>query len=110
MADANEKLKNLRKFLLKAASDDAFRDELQNSSASDLREKLRDTYGIDIEIPDSRLVPSKALCKELLVMSVYLEEYADVAITEALFIPIFMVVGHAMPLSVTDEEAVGATG
>jgi hypothetical protein len=108
MAAADDKLRNLRRFLLKAASDDAFRSELETADADELREKLRSEYGVDIEIPQNRLVPSKALCKELLVMSCYLEEYADVSISDALFIPIFMVVGHAMPLAVTAEDAVGA--
>ncbi len=111
MADANENLKSMRRFLLKAATDDDFRRTLETSPRDDVQSLLRDEYGFDQEIPETRLIPSKALCKELFFVASYLEEYANAAIADALFIPIFMVVGHAMPLAVTaEEEEVVAAG
>jgi len=111
VADSNDELKRMRRFLTKAAHDDEFRAFLENGSAEDVRAILRDEYGVDIPtIPDVRKIPSPEVCKSLLVWSCWLEEYAEVAMREAAFQAIYMVVGHAMPLVVTAQDAVGATG
>jgi hypothetical protein len=46
----------------------------------------------------------------LLVWSCWLEEYAAVAIADTAYQAICFVVGHAMPLVVTTEDAVVAAG
>jgi hypothetical protein len=108
--DSNDRPKNVRAFLTRAAHDESFRDWLETSPADEVRERLRDDYGVDVAVPESRTIPPKDVCKALLVWDCWLEEYADVAVRDSALVPIMMVVGHAMPLVVSAEEAVGATG
>jgi hypothetical protein len=108
--DASDKATNIRAFLTRAAHDDNFRDQLESGSADDVRELLKERFGIDVRIPESRTIPPKDVCKELLVWSCWLEEYAEVAIADIAYQAICFVVGHAMPLVVTTEDAVVAAG
>lgn len=110
MADSNNDLKNMRKFLTKAAHDDGFRSELETESADDVHQLLLDEFGVDVPIPDERRIPSKDVCKSLVVWTCWLEEYAEVAMRDTAFKAIYFVVGHAMPLVVTAEDTVGAAG
>jgi hypothetical protein len=108
--DASDNVKNMRSFLTKAAHDDNFRDELESSSAEDVRKLLKEQFGVDVRIPERRTIPPKDVCKALLVWSCWLEEYAEVEIADTAYAAIYFVVGHAMPLVVTTEDAVVAAG
>ncbi|HYY02743.1 MAG TPA: hypothetical protein VE736_02560 [Gaiellaceae bacterium] len=110
MPDSNDSPKNVRSFLTRAAHDDGFRNWLEASPADEVRERLREDYGVDVPIPETRTIPPKDVCKALLVWNCWLEEYADVSVRDSALVPILMVVGHAMPLVVSAEEAVGAAG
>jgi hypothetical protein len=106
--EANDRVKNMRSFLTRAAHDDNFRAELESGAADDVRALLKEQFGVDIRIPEDRIIPPKDVCKELLVWSCWLEEYADVEIQETAYAAICFVVGHAMPLVVTEEAVVAA--
>ena len=107
---ASDKAKNTRSFLTRAAHDDNFRDQLEAGSADDVRNLLKEQFGIDVRVPESRTIPPKDVCKELLVWSCWLDEYAEVEIADTAYQAICFVVGHAMPLVVTAEDAVVAAG
>lgn len=106
--ESSDRVKSMRSFLTRAAHDDNFRAELESGAAEDVRALLKEQFGADVRIPENRTLPPKDLCKELLVWSCWLEEYADVEITETAYQAMYMVVGHAMPLVVTAEDAVVA--
>jgi hypothetical protein len=107
--ESSDRAKNIRSFLTKAASDDNFRDQLESGSADEVRGLLKE-FGIEVRIPENRTIPPKDVCKELLVWSCWLEEYAEVEIADTAYQAICFVVGHAMPLVVTAEDAVVAAG
>jgi hypothetical protein len=107
--ESSDRAKSIRSFLTRAAYDDNFRDQLESGSADDVRSLLKG-FGIEVRIPENRTIPPKDVCKELLAWSCWLEEYAEVAIAETAYQAICFVVGHAMPLVVTAEDAVVAAG
>jgi len=105
MSALSDDFKNVRSFLTRAAYDDEFREFLQNAPPADVAASLREHYGIEITISDKRVIPPKDVCKDILAWTCWAEEYAPVEIGEAALKVFFFVVGHAMPLVVTAEEA-----
>lgn len=95
----------------KFANDPEYVEEIRRLSPHDAQEKLRRDFQIpDIVVPPDRVIPPPEVCSALLewVRSFGEEDYADVAATKSALQPIYMVVGHAMPLVVSAEDAVVA--
>ena len=108
MSEPDNDFTKIRSFLAAAAFDDNFRQRLQTSSPKEAQDLLQERFSLRVSVPETRMIPPKAVCKELLSWVSWLEEYSDVAVRDSAFGAVTFVVSHAMPLVVSTEDAVAA--
>jgi hypothetical protein len=99
----------VRSLLDKFANHPEYVEEIRELPPREAQEKLRRDFQIpDIVVPTDRVIPPTEVCGALLNWVDSFSEYDDVAATKSVLQPIYMVVGHAMPLVVSAEDAVVA--
>lgn len=103
-------LDDVQSFLKAAASDEDFRDDLQNKEADDLRDEIHRRFHLEVQVGERpRRVPTPDVCNALLDwISSESFEYDDVSAVPSVLGPICFVVGHAMPLVASAEGTVVA--